>query len=213
MTTAEARPGGPGSAYAARQNSMPKRSDAKEKMIASAMKLQRMHGVSGTAFADVIRESGAPRGSIYYHFPGGRSELSAAATDYGVEWISGHLSELLESGDVLAAFDGFIEMWKAIVRDEDFFAGCAVAAGALDPERESSSREAAANGFRRWEDQLAAALEGAGWAGEDARSLAVLLITSVEGALILVRAEGDMRPLDLTAARLRAILVAELPAD
>jgi len=191
---------------------MTKQNQTRQKMVASAMKLQRMRGVSGTAFSDVIKASGAPRGSIYYHFPGGRSELSAAATEYGVEWIGNRLDDLLAKGDPIAAFDGFIETWKEIVRDEDYLAGCAVAAGALDPEPVSESRAAAREGFRTWEKKLADALTAAGSDPSSAASLALTLISGIEGALILVRAEEDMRPLDLVAGRLRRLLELELNA-
>ena len=190
--------------------SMNKRSDAREKMVASAMKLQRMHGVTGTAFSDVIKHSGAPRGSIYHHFPGGRSELAAAATERGADWIEERLGDLLEGDDLLAAFDGFIEMWKEIVTEEDYLAGCAVAAGALDPESESPARDAARVGFRHWENTLTDACLRAGIGRDRAEGLAMTMIAAIEGALILVRAEGDMRPLDVVATSLRQLLSTEL---
>ena len=60
---------------------MPRTSHAKQNMIESAMRLQRKRGVFGTAFSDVIADSGAPRGSIYHHFPGGRAQVAAGALD------------------------------------------------------------------------------------------------------------------------------------
>jgi AcrR family transcriptional regulator len=52
-------------------------SDSRNRMIQSAALLFREHGYSGTGFRDVIEHSGAPRGSIYHHFPGGKEELAA----------------------------------------------------------------------------------------------------------------------------------------
>src|SRR5689334_5215992 len=59
---------------------MPKRSDSKDRMIAAARRLFREHGYLGTALSDVVTESAAPRGSIYFHFPGGKEELAAEVT-------------------------------------------------------------------------------------------------------------------------------------
>src|SRR5258708_6233329 len=56
---------------------MPKKSDSKERMIAAARRLFREHGYLGTALSDVVTESAAPRGSIYFHFPGGKEELAS----------------------------------------------------------------------------------------------------------------------------------------
>jgi TetR/AcrR family transcriptional regulator, lmrAB and yxaGH operons repressor len=59
---------------------MPKKTDSKDRMIAAARRLFREHGYLGTALSDVITESAAPRGSIYFHFPGGKDELATEVT-------------------------------------------------------------------------------------------------------------------------------------
>src|SRR5260370_126560 len=58
---------------------MPRRSDSRSRMVEAASELFRRRGYHGTAFSDVVRESGAPRGSIYFHFPGGKQELAREA--------------------------------------------------------------------------------------------------------------------------------------
>ena len=45
-------------------------------MIETAFELFRCRGYHDTAFSDVVEQSGAPRGSIYFHFPGGKRELA-----------------------------------------------------------------------------------------------------------------------------------------
>src|SRR5919201_518936 len=55
----------------------------RQRMIESAMALVAEHGVDGTSFSQVIEHSGAPRGSIYHHFPGGKAQLMEEATRYG----------------------------------------------------------------------------------------------------------------------------------
>src|SRR5271156_5810112 len=59
---------------------MPKKSDSKERMVVAARRLFREHGYLGTALSDVITESAAPRGSIYFHFPGGKEEIATEVT-------------------------------------------------------------------------------------------------------------------------------------
>jgi AcrR family transcriptional regulator len=191
---------------------MPRTSSAKQQMIQSAMKLQRTRGIAGTAFSDVLADSGAPRGSVYHHFPDGRSQLAEAATEYGVDWMSEQLEALLESGDLLVALDGFIDLWLEVIREEKYMAGCAVAAGALDPDENSPARRAAKEGFRRWEKLLANGFRRAGLSAAQAQGLSVTCIAAIEGALILVRAEGDEGPLETVATQLRRVLRAELAA-
>jgi len=44
-------------------------------MILSAAALLREYGASATSIDRVLAHSGAPRGSVYHHFPGGRTQL------------------------------------------------------------------------------------------------------------------------------------------
>src|SRR5690242_20447853 len=54
-------------------------SDSRERMVRAAVELFRERGYAATSFGDVLARSGAPRGSIYHHFPGGKEELAAEA--------------------------------------------------------------------------------------------------------------------------------------
>jgi len=185
---------------------MPRRSDSRQKMIVSQALLQRERGVAGTALPDVLEHSGAPRGSIYHHFPEGRAQLAEEATAWSAAYIARRLESLLAAGDVLSAIDVFVSDWRATLADSDYAAGCPVAAGATD----ATTRSAAGAGFQRWERLLRDALESSSIPSPRAESLAVLVIAAIEGALILARAEGTIRPLERAAEQLRAILESEL---
>ena len=62
-------------------------------MVDSAIILLAARGLDGTSFTEVLSASGAPRGSIYHHFPGGKDELIAAA----IEVAGGRAVALLRS--------------------------------------------------------------------------------------------------------------------
>ena len=94
-----------------------------------------------------------------------------------------------------------------MLRDSGFAAGCPVVAGALD----ETTRGAAAAGFRRWEQLLTDSLTANGLAVAHAEALAVMFIASIEGAIVLSRAEGTTRPLERTSDQLRSLLEKELP--
>jgi len=173
-------------------------------MIVSQALLQRERGVAGTALPDVLEHSGAPRGSIYHHFPEGRAQLAEEATEWAGELIARRLEKGLAAGAILSVVDAFSEDWIATLRESGFAAGCPVVAGALDP----TTRRAAAAGFERWERLLTDALTAAGAA--NAESLAVMVIASIEGAIVLSRAEGTTRPLERTATQLHSLLEKEL---
>jgi len=88
-------------------------------MIVSQALLQRERGVAGTALPDVLEHSGAPRGSIYHHFPDGRAQLAEEATEWAAGFTSRRLESLLASGDVVSALDAFIDDWTATLRDSE----------------------------------------------------------------------------------------------
>ena len=56
--------------------------DVRQRMVLSALYLIAERGVQGTSIADVLERSGAPRGSVYHHFPGGKNEIVGAAMEY-----------------------------------------------------------------------------------------------------------------------------------
>src|SRR5438128_2883984 len=100
-------------------------------MIQSTAHLVRRNGVEATSFSGVLEHSGAPRGSIYHHFPGGKAQLIAEATAYAGDFVAQGLVAALDDEDPLAALRGLATFWRSVLRDSDFAAGCPVVAAAL----------------------------------------------------------------------------------
>src|ERR1041385_219772 len=108
---------------------MPRQSDTRQKMIVSQALLQRERGVAGTALPDVLEHSGAPRGSIYHHFPNGRAQLAEEDAAGAAGFITKRLQQSLADGDPIAALDRFTADWLTVLQDTEFSAGCPVVAG------------------------------------------------------------------------------------
>jgi TetR/AcrR family transcriptional regulator, lmrAB and yxaGH operons repressor len=184
----------------------PSQTDPRERMIQSAVALFRERGVHGTSFSDVLAHSKAPRGSIYHHFPGGKAELAAEATRYAGEIIAAGLAAALEEKDPAAAVRGFASLYRRLLRDSEFAAGCPIVSATLEGDRSPAARDAAGAAFERWEELLAAAFARRGLAPERARSLATLAIAAIEGAIVLARAERSNEPLERVADELGALV-------
>jgi AcrR family transcriptional regulator len=182
-------------------------------MIVSAALLQRERGVPGTGLPEVLKHSGAPRGSVYHHFPNGRAQVAEEATAYAADQLAVGLESMLEERPLLDVLDAFAAMWAAVLRDEHFAAGCPVAAGALDYTPDSGARRAAASGFDRWRAAIAAALERSGVSAERSGLLAMSTISAFEGAIVLSRAQQSTDPLDAVTALLREVVERELAAS
>ena len=187
--------------------------DSRTRMVQSAAMLLRERGLSGTSFRDVIEHSGAPRGSIYHHFPEGKRQLVREAVEMSGGWVGDAIASLEETGDPVETLRAFLGVWAEILRASDFRAGCPVVAVSVEAnDDEPEVTEAAAQAFRRWTRELADGLHGAGMEEERARRLATLTVAAIEGAVVLCRAERSTAPLDDVGAELEASLRTALVA-
>jgi AcrR family transcriptional regulator len=182
--------------------------DSKRRMIESAALLFREQGYSGTGFRDVIEHSGAPRGSIYHHFPGGKSELAEETMRYAGDVVEARLARAARDGNPETALHAYLDWWEHTLVSTDFRAGCPVVAVAVETHDESAVVAAAAEVFQRWERNFAAMLRDAGVPQARAARLATLTVAAIEGAVVLCRAERATQPLRDVGTELEAAIVA-----
>lgn len=178
-------------------------------MVRSAAYLFRERGYSGTAFRDVIAHSGAPRGSIYHHFPGGKVQLAEEAVRYAGDFLNAGIEVAVQAGDATAAVDAFVGWWRRVLIKSGFRAGCPIVAVTVESHDDAPQlTAAAAAAFARWEDTLSTGMANAGVPDDRAARLATLVVAAVEGATIMCRARGDTRPLDDVVTELKAMVLA-----
>ncbi len=189
---------------------MVRRSDTRERMVTAARELFASRGYHATAFSDVVEASGAPRGSIYFHFPGGKEELAHAAAQAAAV-------ELLEICEEAAAqADGpasYVRALTKVVADRlensGYERGCAIATMVLELAPHSEAmRECFEECFARWCEVMADHLRGWGMRDEQAKDAAVMIMTMIEGALLISRAMRSTAPLHTATEQ----LVLRLPA-
>jgi AcrR family transcriptional regulator len=180
-------------------------------MIRSAALLMRERGVDATSFSDVIAASGAPRGSIYHHFPGGKTQLIEEATRYAGDFIASGIAEAHQKYDPVTSLQRSARFWRNVLDGSSFAAGCPVVAATVEAARTPAVLAAAADAFARWQELFAANLAHHGIAEERAASLAALVISALEGAIVLCRAQQSTAPLDRVTEELSALLRAVLP--
>jgi AcrR family transcriptional regulator len=185
-------------------------SDTRERMIRSTAALVCERGVEATALSDVLEHSGAPRGSIYHHFPGGKAQLVEEATRaVGCEFADGMVAAL-DAGDPLVALRALADVWLTTLRASDFGAGCPVAAVVVEGDRHPSARAAAGEAFAAWQRALVDALGRRGIPPARAASLAALAVAAVEGAVVLARAQQSAEPLEQVRDELLAVVAAAM---
>lgn len=181
-------------------------SGARSRMLAGAAELFRERGVAGTALADIVEHSHAPRGSLYHYFPGGKAQLAEEATATAGRTMGALLSQLLTEQGPEGTIRALVAYFRQTLVDTDFAGGCPVVAGALEGGESPGAREVAGEAFTAWESTIAGVLWQRGVSAQRAERMATLAISAIEGALVLARAQRSTRALDRTETELVALL-------
>lgn len=171
-------------------------------------KLLRCQGYGATGLNAIVAASGAPKGSLYFHFPGGKESLAVAAMTREAELLGDAIAALLRSSrDAAEAIANVIDALAAGLERSNFEHGCPLATVVLERATQSEGvRYAAAGGFNSWLEQIEQRLLAAGMTEAAAASKALVLLSAIEGALILARARRDVAPLTAVRAELKSIL-------
>jgi TetR/AcrR family transcriptional repressor of lmrAB and yxaGH operons len=173
-------------------------------MIAAAAELFRQRGYHATTFSDVVRDSGAPRGSTYFHFPGGKAELAREAIARAGAEIEEMVDEAARhAGDPGSLVRALGQIFASRLERSGYQSGCAIATMVLElaPRDEEFSADFDSV-FARWRAALITRFEPLGIAPDRAAVLADLTISAFEGALILSRAARSTQPFTTTTEAL-----------
>ena len=177
-------------------------------MVQAAFELFRQRGYHATAFSDVVKESGAPRGSIYFHFPGGKHELVeetiALAGDEIEKMVEAAARRADDPGSLVRSLGDII---ATQLEESDYQRGCSIATMVLELAPQDEELSAAFDSvFGRWRTALVGQFEHMGVAPERAAILANLVMSAIEGALVLSRAARGAEPFKSTVDALTAIV-------
>ncbi|UOZ08061.1 TetR/AcrR family transcriptional regulator [Amycolatopsis sp. WQ 127309] len=190
---------------------MVRRTDTRQRMLDTAADLFHSQGYHATGLTQLTTAGGAPKGSLYFHFPGGKEQLAAEAVRLSSERTGALLRAVVaDAPDVVTAIDRVVDALANFLTESDFQRGCPLATVALDAAAESEPiREACADGYSDWHDILTAYLASRGLGQERADELGTIVLAAVEGGLLLARTRRDVAPLRAVAAHLHATLERE----
>lgn len=176
----------------------------RQRMVEATTEALRRNGVAGTSFTEVLAESGAARGAIYHHFPGGKAELVREAVATTGEAVEAALAQLPEAAaDETAIVDAFLDLIRPVVLESSTGKGCAVAAAANESSPGDLLQMASGEALEAWRRTVQERLEEAGASPDRAGALATLLLTTLEGSHVLCRAAASIEPFDRAATALR----------
>ena len=185
-----------------------KGSATRQRLTESMLQLIQTTGYHGAGLTAVIGHSAAPKGSLYFHFPGGKAELGSAAVALAAEQFRSSIMDAMAvSGSFEELVDIVISELAALLLSSDYRAGCPVAAVTLDAGAEDEQlRAACSDAYTSWVATFQAYLASSAGDTDDTRSLATSAVCLIEGALVVCRAQKTTEPLVSAARTLKGLL-------
>jgi TetR/AcrR family transcriptional regulator, lmrAB and yxaGH operons repressor len=181
-----------------------KGSATKSALIDTTQALIESRGYFGTGLNQVIADSGAPRGSLYFHFPGGKDELIGEAVRRAGEGIGAVIGSI-EAADTRALITILLQAMGQRLEKSGWNQGCPVATVALEASASNDAiQQACSSAYTDWQNILRDKLEAEGRA--DADDLATFLLALLEGAMLLARTHRSTAPLDTVSKVLDNLL-------
>jgi AcrR family transcriptional regulator len=174
--------------------------DSKEQMIEGTIRLLATKGLQATSFSEVLALTGAPRGSIYHHFPKGKNELIAAALEVSSERTL-QLLETQRGKPARAITEFFLDLWRKLLVHSQFQAGCSILAVTVAADSEELRLQTASI-FDAWQKKLTELYLETGMISDLASDFAFELISASEGAVVMSRAQQSLIPFETVAKRL-----------
>jgi TetR/AcrR family transcriptional repressor of lmrAB and yxaGH operons len=180
-------------------------------MLDASAELFRAQGYHATGLTQIMEAGKAPKGSLYFHFPGGKEQLAAEAMTEAADRVSeGLIAAAGVAPDAAGAIAIVMDALTAELESSGFRGGCPIATVALDAGGGSELIGAACrHGFDSWRDAVITALIRDGADQERARDLATIVLASIEGALLLARTHRDITPMRVVRDHLVTILTKE----
>lgn len=182
-------------------------------MLTAAVDLFGERGYEGVGIAELLERSAAPRGSLYFHFPGGKEQIGIEVVGRVGNAVAGRFRGLHESG---VGIDEFIErVFKTTAREckeRAYSASCPIAAiatgfGEGNPKLGAAVGEA----FSLWEREIAVAAEARGMSAKNAATFASAMLVAIEGALVASKAQRSAAPHVNASRAMQAFAAALIP--
>lgn len=190
----------------------------RERMVFSAAQLLRRDGVAATGMRDVVAHAQAPRGSLQHYFPGGKEQLVNEAVAWAGRYAAKRVARFVAAMDAPSPsglFTAMVRQWVDELEETGSLAGCPVAAATVDSaDTVGSTRDAAADAFACWRRPVAQALTELNVPEPRAEALATVMVSALEGAILIARSERNARALTTVAHELAPLLDGAVePAD
>jgi TetR/AcrR family transcriptional repressor of lmrAB and yxaGH operons len=180
----------------------------RDHIVEITCELLELQGYHATGLNQIISQSGSPKGSLYYYFPGGKEELTTEALQQVgrevLQRIQTSLALIDEPGEAVRTF--ILNIARNVVAS-GYRAGGPITTVALETAATNERlREECRLIYAGWQAAFATKLESSGFLPVTAKRLASVIIAAIEGGIILCRTEQSPGPLENVAHELGALI-------
>ncbi|MEU9481452.1 TetR/AcrR family transcriptional regulator [Streptomyces sp. NPDC048191] len=189
--------------------------ETRQRIVNAGTELFRRSGYTGTGMKQIAEAAGAPFGSIYHFFPGGKAQLGEEVIRTSGAVYLGLITTLMTPYEdrVAATADAFAAA-AGTLAELDFADPCPIATVAMEVASTNEAlRQATSEVFGGWIDHLAAYYAEGGIPGPTARETASSVIALLEGAFMLGRAARSTEPVRAAGTAAAAIVRAALTGE
>jgi len=169
----------------------------RDEIVATAVRLFRRQGYAATGLKQLLDESGAPKGSLYHFFPGGKESVAVAAVEEAGSQVAAMIESLAESHSSPVGFvRGYVQQYAAWMEESGFRSGCPIATTLLETSPESEPiTDAGRRAIDGWIALITDVFGREGWNRRRARQEAEALVPAPEGAPSLSRVTSSVDPI------------------
>ena len=169
----------------------------KDRFIETTCELLESQGYHATGLNQIVKESGAPKGSLYYHFPDGKEELAAEAVqragDLTSDLIRLNFQEDISLAEAVRQF--ILEVAKR-VEESEYQSGGPLTATAMETATTNERLNLTCReSFAKIQAAFSDKIEKSGINPERAAELAAFITAALEGGIILSRTMHTGDPL------------------
>lgn len=177
----------------------------REAILTAAAELMRHKGYGAVAMKDIAEAAGAPIGSLYHHFRGGKVQIAREALiNAGAAYALLIPSVIDEHTDLGEAIEAVFTRAAEDMVGTGFANMCPVGTVAAEvADTVEELRQTSASVFQAWTDGGTAYFAGRGLDEPQARDVTLAIVGALEGAFILARTLRSTEPL-LVAGRVLA---------
>jgi TetR/AcrR family transcriptional regulator, lmrAB and yxaGH operons repressor len=180
----------------------------KDQIIQATCALIEKQGYHATGLNQIVAESGAPKGSLYYYFPEGKDQITEAAIDLAGQMVEARVRESMQDiEDPAEAVRQLLYTIAHYVEQSGFAAGGPLQTVALETAASSERLNRACRlAYDRVQAVFHARLSAQGFAPQKATEMAVFIIGTIEGAVMLSRTYHTGDPLRQAGEMLAQII-------